>query len=73
MTKGKAYYLEAVMKEGKGDDHLSVGVKLPGKTRIKSISKEDVYLRPPGKKTLRKNTHLPKSKGIQKNTILLFG
>lgn len=37
------------MKEGKGGDHLSVGVKLPGKTRPRPISKEDIYVKPPGK------------------------
>ncbi|CAB4023312.1 Hypothetical predicted protein, partial [Paramuricea clavata] len=47
LVKGKAYYLEAVMKEGKGGDHLSVGVRLPGRLRPKPISKEDVYVRPP--------------------------
>jgi hypothetical protein len=47
-VKGKAYYLEAVMKEGRGGDHLSVAVKLPGRSRPKPISKEDVYVKPPG-------------------------
>ena len=49
LVRGKAYYLEAVMKEGKGGDHISVGVRLPGRLRPKPISKEDVYVRPPGK------------------------
>ena len=37
------------MKEGKGGDHLSVAVKLPGRSRPRQISKEDVYVKPPGK------------------------
>ena len=37
------------MKEGKGGDHLSVGVKMPGRSRPRPISKEDVFVRPPGK------------------------
>lgn len=37
------------MKEGKGGDHLSVGVKVPGRSRPQPISKEDVFVRPPGK------------------------
>lgn len=37
------------MKEGKGGDHLSVGVKAPGRSRPRPISKEDVFVQPPGK------------------------
>ena len=37
------------MKEGKGGDHLSVGVKAPGRLRPRPISKEDVFVQPPGK------------------------
>ena len=50
LVKGRAYYLEAVMKEHKGGDHLSVAVQQPGRSRPRPISKEDVYIRPPGKR-----------------------
>ena len=39
--------MEALMKEGGGGDHISVGVKLPSGTFQRPISQEDIYIRPP--------------------------
>ena len=48
LQQGNAYYLEAMMKEGGGGDHISVGVKLPSGVLQRPISKEVVYIKPPG-------------------------
>lgn len=37
LTAGGAYYIEALMKEGTGNDHLSVGVTLPDNTTNRPI------------------------------------
>ena len=42
------YYVEALMKEGGGGDHISVGVKLPSGVLQRPISNNDVYIKPPG-------------------------
>ena len=47
LEKGKVYYMEALMKEGGGGDHIAVGVKLPSGTLQRPISQEDIYIRPP--------------------------
>ena len=47
MQKGKVYYMEALMKEGGGGDHIAVGVKLPSGTLQRPISQADIYIRPP--------------------------
>ena len=47
LVKGKAYYMEALMKEGGGGDHITVGVKLPSGTLQRPISQEDIYITPP--------------------------
>ena len=47
LVKGKIYYMEALMKEGGGGDHITVGVKLPSGTLQRPISQEDIYIRPP--------------------------
>ena len=46
LEKGKVYYMEALMKEGGGGDHIAVGVKLPSGTLQRPISQEDIYIRP---------------------------
>ena len=48
MEKGKRYYIEALLKEGGGGDHIAVGVKLPSGTVQRPVSPEDIYIRPPG-------------------------
>ena len=40
--------MEGLLKEGSGDDYLSVGVKLPSGTVEKPIEK-NIYITPPGK------------------------
>jgi hypothetical protein len=40
----KRYYIEAMMKEGNGDDHLAVGWQKPGDTAISVIA--GTYLSP---------------------------
>ena len=47
LVKGKVYYMEALMKEGGGGDHITVAVKLPSGTLQRPISQEDIYIRPP--------------------------
>ena len=47
LQKGKVYYMEALMKEGGGGDHIAVGVKLPSGTLQRPISQADIYIRPP--------------------------
>ena len=37
------------MKEGGGGDHVSVGVRKPRSKRIRTISKRDIFVRPPSK------------------------
>ena len=46
---GRIYFIEVVMKEGGGGDHLSVGVRKPGSRGIKPVSKRNLYQRPPRK------------------------
>ena len=45
LAKGKFYYIEADMLEGTGDDHLSVGVKLPNGKSHFPIPSEMLRLR----------------------------
>ena len=40
--------MEALLKEGGGGDHISIGVTLPSGAVQKPISQEDTYIRPPG-------------------------
>ena len=53
MERGKFYYMEALLKQGIGGDHIAVGVELPSGTLQRPISQEDIYIRPPG---MTKNT-----------------
>ena len=48
LIKGRVYYMEVLMKEGGGGDHLSVGVKWPHSKRIRPVSRKNLYQRPPG-------------------------
>ncbi|CAB4003297.1 Hypothetical predicted protein [Paramuricea clavata] len=47
LEKGKIYYMEALLKEGGGGDHIAVGVKLPSGSLQRPISQGDIYIRPP--------------------------
>jgi hypothetical protein len=49
LSRGQVYYIEALMKERRGGDHISVGVKLPSGVLQRPISNNDVYIKPPGK------------------------
>ena len=49
LSKGQVYYVEALMKETWGGDHVSVGVKLPSGVLQRPISNSDVYINPPSK------------------------
>jgi YVTN family beta-propeller protein len=44
LTAGTRYYIEAIMKEGNGDDHLAVGWQKPGDAAISVIA--GTYLSP---------------------------
>ncbi|MFZ2280826.1 MAG: Ig-like domain-containing protein [Prosthecobacter sp.] len=44
LQAGKRYYIEALMKDGTGDDHLSVGWKKPGDAAVSIIA--GTYLSP---------------------------
>ncbi len=44
LQAGKRYYIEALMKDGSGDDHLSVGWKKPGDAAVSIIA--GTYLSP---------------------------
>ena len=46
---GKIYFIEVVMKEGGGGDHLGVGVRKPRSRGIKPVSKRNLYQKPPSK------------------------
>ena len=51
LVAGRSYYIKALMKEGGGGDHLSVGVRYPDGKFDRPISK-DVFLTP-GRTTVR--------------------
>ena len=46
---GKIYFMEVVMKEGGGGDHVSVGVRKPRSKSIRPVSKRNLYQKPPSK------------------------
>ena len=48
LYRGRVYYMEALMKEGGGGDHISVGMRI--RRRIKPIPGKYLYMVPPGKK-----------------------
>ena len=65
LQQGNAYYLEAMMKEGGGGDHISVGVKLPSGVLQRPISKEVVYITPPGNTVFVSLTFTEQTKSCQ--------
>ena len=48
LYRGRVYFMEALMKEGGGGDHISVGMRI--RRRIKPIPGKYLYMVPPGKK-----------------------
>jgi hypothetical protein len=48
LQEGGIYFLEALLKEGRGGDHVSVGVRLPGGIMEAPISTESLFVKPPG-------------------------
>lgn len=48
LERGGVYFLEALMKEDIGGDHLSVAVKQPRRRGPRIIPKRDLYVKPPG-------------------------
>jgi hypothetical protein len=48
LERGGVYFLEALMKEDIGGDHLSIAVRRPRRREPKTIPKKDLYVKPPG-------------------------
>lgn len=48
LERGGVYFLEVLMKEDVGGDHLSVAVRKPRKRRPAIIAQRDLYVKPPG-------------------------
>ena len=48
--KGRVYFIEALMKDAAGPDHIIVRVRLPSGTIQTPVSKEDLYTTLPGKR-----------------------
>ena len=48
LERGGVYFLEALMKEDIGGDHLSIAVSRPRRRQPKIIPKRDLYVKPPG-------------------------
>ena len=44
---GQVYYMEVFLKENRGDDHVSVGIRLPSSSEIKLIEKKYLYIQRP--------------------------
>ena len=53
--KGRVYFIEALMKDTTGPDHITVRVRLPSGTIQTPVSKEDLYTTPPGKIRISKS------------------
>lgn len=49
LRSGRVYYIEALMIDAGGPDHLSVGVRIPGGRFERPISRNNLYITPPGK------------------------
>ena len=48
LERGGVYFLEVLMKEDVGGDHLSIAVTQPRRRRPTVIPKRDLYVKPPG-------------------------
>lgn len=51
LEQGKVYFMQALVKEGGGGDHLAVKVKLPSGAVQAPISPTDVFTGVPGRKS----------------------
>ena len=49
LVKDRVYFIEALMKDSSGSDHVTVRVRLPSGTIQTPVSKDDLYTAPPGK------------------------
>ena len=49
LQQGKVYFMQAIVKEGGGGDHLSVKVKLPSGAEKAPLGGKDVYTGVPRK------------------------
>ena len=49
LRNNRVYFIEALMIDAGGPDHLSVGVKIPGGRVERPISSSYLYAIPPGK------------------------
>ena len=49
LVKGRVYFIEALMEDAGGPDHITVRVRLPSGTIQSPVSKEDLFIAPPGK------------------------
>ena len=49
LVKGRVYFIEALMEDAGGPDHITVRVRLPSGTIQTPVSKEDLFVAPPGK------------------------
>ena len=47
LTFGQIYYIEVLLKEGRGNDHVSVGLKLPSTSEVKLIEKKYLFTERP--------------------------
>ena len=48
--KDRVYFIEALMKDAGGPDHITVRVRLPSGTIQTPVSKQDLYTTLPGKR-----------------------
>ena len=48
LRKGRVYFLEALMVDAGGPDHLTIGVRLPNGRMQRPVSSRDIYRIPPG-------------------------
>ena len=48
LARGEVYYIEALLKEARYADHVSVGVLLPSASEVKLIDKKYLFIRRPG-------------------------
>ena len=49
LVRGRVYFIEALMKDTGGPDHIIVRVRLPSGTIQTPVSKKDLFTSPPGK------------------------
>ena len=49
LRAGRVYYIEALMIDAGGPDHVSVGVRIPGRGYQRPISPRNLYVIPPGR------------------------